>query len=69
MTQRRALIEPSIPPSMRRQCELLAVNRSSPSAVTRARPEREPIHRLPWASADIAVGASTPWAGPQRTAG
>jgi putative transposase len=29
MTERRALIEPSIPPSVRRQCELLAVNRSS----------------------------------------
>jgi hypothetical protein len=29
MNERRALIEPSIPPSMRRQCELLAVNRSS----------------------------------------
>lgn len=28
MTERRALIEPSIPPSMRRQCELLAVNRA-----------------------------------------
>jgi putative transposase len=29
MMERRALIEPSIPPSVRRQCELLAVNRSS----------------------------------------
>jgi putative transposase len=29
VTERRALIEPSIPPSVRRQCELLAVNRSS----------------------------------------
>ena len=29
MMQRRALIEPSTPPSVRRQCELLAVNRSS----------------------------------------
>jgi putative transposase len=29
MTERRALIEPSIPPSLRRQCELLAVSRSS----------------------------------------
>jgi putative transposase len=29
MSQRRALVEPSIPPSVRRQCELLAVNRSS----------------------------------------
>ena len=29
MTQRRVLIEPTIPPSVRRQCELLAVTRSS----------------------------------------
>jgi len=29
MMQRRAWIEPSTPPSVRRQCELLAVNRSS----------------------------------------
>lgn len=29
MNERRALIEPSIPPSMRRQCELVAVTRSS----------------------------------------
>jgi putative transposase len=29
MMERRALLEPSIPPSMRRQCELLEVNRSS----------------------------------------
>jgi putative transposase len=29
MNQRRALIEPSIPPSVRRQCDLLAVTRSS----------------------------------------
>ena len=29
MKQRRALVEPNIDPSMRRQCELLAVNRSS----------------------------------------
>ena len=29
MTERRALIEPSIPPSVRRQCELLVVARSS----------------------------------------
>lgn len=29
MKQRRALIEPSIPPAVRRQCELLAVSRSS----------------------------------------
>jgi putative transposase len=29
MKVRRALIEPSIPPSVRRQCELLVVNRSS----------------------------------------
>ena len=29
MTERRALLEPRIPPAVRRQCELLAVNRSS----------------------------------------
>jgi len=29
MTSRRALVDPSVPPSMRRQCELLGVNRSS----------------------------------------
>ena len=29
MTGRRALVEPSVPPSMRRQCELLGINRSS----------------------------------------
>lgn len=29
MTERRALLAPSIPPSVRRQCELVAVNRSS----------------------------------------
>ena len=29
MNERRALIAPSIPPSMRRQCELLGVSRSS----------------------------------------
>jgi putative transposase len=29
MNERRALIEPSLPPSLRRQCALLAVNRSS----------------------------------------
>ena len=29
MKQRRALVEPNIGPSTRRQCELLAVNRSS----------------------------------------
>jgi putative transposase len=29
MNERRALIEPTIPPSVRRQCELLAVTRSS----------------------------------------
>ena len=29
MSQRRALIEPHLPPSQRRQCELLGVNRSS----------------------------------------
>jgi len=29
MNARRALIDPSIPPSLRRQCELLSVNRSS----------------------------------------
>ena len=29
MKERRALIEPTIPPSVRRQCDLLAVNRSS----------------------------------------
>jgi len=29
MTTRRTLVEPSVPPSMRRQCELLGVNRSS----------------------------------------
>jgi putative transposase len=29
MTSRRALVDASVPPSMRRQCELLGVNRSS----------------------------------------
>jgi putative transposase len=29
MTQRRALVQPGVSPSMRRQCELLGVNRSS----------------------------------------